>query len=212
VKRWHYLALGVGVVAVGAYLYLQGGTVLGKLLPSNPGSGAGSLVPGQWHTLDRPGDGFKIDLPGEGNDLQVPAYNETGSSEPIHMLTASPNGDITYAVTWEDNPPVARVSHSIDRTFYMARDGMLARTETSIVTEARGFYREYPCLDVLARNNSGGILNARFLMADRRLYMLLAVFPSSNARKERDVNRFFNSFNPARPTGVPDSIPSASRE
>jgi len=91
----------------------------------------------------------------------------------------------------------------------MARDGMLARTETSIVSESRGVYRDYPSLDVLARNSSGGILNARLLMVDTRLYVLLAMFPSSNARRERDVNHFFNSFVPARPSGISDSIPTA---
>jgi hypothetical protein len=211
VKRWHYVALAAAL-AVAGYLYVQGGTVLGKLLSSSSGRGAGPLSAGQWHTIQRPGDGFKVDLPGEDKDLQVPAYNETGGSEPVHMLLASPSGDVTYAVTWEDNPPVARVSHSIDRTFYMARDGMLARTETTIVSETRGFYRDYPSLDVLARNSPGGILNARFIMADNRLYMLLAVFPSSTARRERDVNRFFDSFVPARPPGIPESMPSASPE
>ena len=207
-KRWHYIALAIAAVAIGGYLYVQGGTVWGKLL--SPGLGAGTPAAGQWHVVNRPGDGFKIDLPGEQKDLQVPAYNETGGSEPIHMLVSNSSGDVTYAVTWDDNPPVARVSHSIDRTFYMARDGMLARTETTIVTETRGFYREYPSLEVLARNNSGGILNARFIMADSRLYMLLALFPSSNARRERDVSRFFDSFVPAHPSGIPESMPSAS--
>ena len=166
----------------------------------------------QWHTVERPGDGFKVDLPGEDKDVQVPAYNEAGGSEPVHMLVANPNGDVTYAVTWADNPPVARVSHSIDRTLYMARDGMLARTETTIVSEARGYHRDYPSLDVLARNNSGGILNARLIMAENRLYMLLAMFPSDSARREKDVNRFFDSFVPARPAGIPDTVPSASQK
>ena len=207
-KRWHYIALAAGAAAVGGYFYLQGGTGLGNLFSSNPVRAA---LPGssRWHAIERPGDGFKVELPAEDKDLQVPAFNERGGSEPVHMLTATPDGDVTYAVTWEDNPPVARVSHSIDRTFYMARDGMLARTETSIVSESRGVYRDYPSLDVLARNSSGGILNARLLMVDTRLYVLLAMFPSSNARRERDVNHFFNSFVPARPSGISDSIPAA---
>ncbi len=166
----------------------------------------------QWHTLERPGDGFKVDLPGDDKYLQVPAHNEAGGSETVHMLVAKPDGDVTYAVTWEDNPPVARVSHSIDRTLYMARDGMLARTETTIVSETRGFHRDYPSLDVLARNNAGGILNARLIMAENRLYVLFAMFPSSSARTDRDVNRFFNSIVPARPAGIPDTVPAASQE
>jgi len=210
VKRWYYFVLAAGLVAVGGYLYMRGGVSLPTLFSSGLGNSGSNRV--RWHTVERPGDGFKVELPGEDKDVQVPAYNETGGSEAVHMLLANSNGDVTYAVTWADNPPVARVSHSIDRTLYMARDGMLARTETAIVSETRGYHRGYPSLDILARNNSGGILNARMIMADNRLYILLAMFPSDGARREKDVNRFFNSFVPAGPGGIPDTVPAASRE
>ncbi len=151
-------------------------------------------------------------MPGETKDTQVPAFNETGGTEPVHMLTGDPGSDITYAVSWQDNPPVLRVSHSIDRTLYMARDGILARTETTILSESRGFYRDYPSLDILARNNQGGILNARLVLADNRLYMLAALFPDSTARREKDVRRFFNSFVPAQPGGIPEAMPAAPQQ
>ena len=128
------------------------------------------------------------------------------------MLVANPDGDVTFAVSWEDNPPVVRVSRNPDRTLNMARDGMLARTETTIVSESRGFARDYPSLDILARNGNGGILNARLILADNRLYVLMALFPSSDARRERDVTRFFNSFVPARPAAIPETMPAAANE
>lgn len=175
---------------------------------------AGAMVKSgsSWHAINRPGDGFKVELPGADKDGQAPAYNETGGTEAVHMLTASPSADITYAVTWEDNPPVARVSHSIDRTLYMARDGILARTETTIINESRGFHRGFPCLDMQARNNAGGTLDARLILAEERLYTLIAVFPSAEARREKDVQRFFNSLVPAQPGGIPESVPSAAQE
>ena len=212
-KRWHYLALAAAAVAAGGYLYLQGGPALGNLFSSGSGrkllsASGGSL----WRTIERPGDGFRVVLPAEARDTQAPAYNETGGTEPVHMLIANPSSDITYAVTWQDNPPVARVSHSIDRTLYMARDGMLARTETTIVSESRGFHRDFPSLDVLARNNQGGILDARLVLAEDRLYMLIALFPDASALRERDVQKFFNSFVPARPGGIPETVPAASAQ
>ena len=165
----------------------------------------------QWHRFERPGDGFKVDLPAEAKDLQAPAYNETGGSEPIKMIVASPNGDVTFAVTWQDNPPVARIAQSAERTLNLARDGMLARTETTILSESRGFYHDYPSVDVLARNNGGGILNARLIMAENRLYTLMALFPSASARGEHDVNHFFDSFVPARPSTIPETLPAAAQ-
>ncbi len=212
-KRWHYLALAAAILAVGVYLYVRSGTALGSLFSSGlERASAGSATGSQWHAIERPEDGFKIDLPGDFRGIQAPAYDESGGTEPVHMLVASPRSDVTYAVTWEDNPPVARAGHTTDRTLYMARDGMLARTETTIISETRGYHRDYPSLEVLARNNAGGILNARIVMADNRLYMLLALFPSSGARSEPAVNRFFNSLVPARPSSIPETMPAASTE
>jgi hypothetical protein len=211
VKRWHYFALAGGVAAAAAYVYLQGGTGLGKLFSyASQGTALSSSGSAQWHVHNRPGDGFKVELPGEARDMQVPAFNETGGAEAVHMLVANSGDDITYAVSWQDNPPVARVSHSIDRTLSMARDGMLARTETTIVSESRGFDRDYPSLDILARNSRGGILNARLVLVDERLYLLTALFPDDSVRRERDVHRFFHSFVPARPGGIPETVPTAA--
>lgn len=212
-KRWHYFALAAAVVAGGVYLYRQNGTALENVVSSLSGhAGAMARAGGAWHTIARPGDGFKVNLPGTDKDGQAPAYNEMGGTEAVHMLTASPGGGGTYAVTWEDNPPVLRVSHSIDRALYMARDGMLARTETTIINESRGFHRGFPCLDMQARNNAGGTLDARLILVDERLYALIAVFPSADARKEKDVQRFFKSLIPAQPAGIPEDVPAASTE
>ena len=142
----------------------------------------------------------------------VVTFNETGAAEPVKMVVANPNDDVTYAVTWQDNPPVARVNHSIDHILNMARDGMLARTETTIISQSRGFHRSYPSLDVLARNAGGGILNARLIVANERLYVLMALFPSPGSRSERDVNRFFNSLVPSHPSAISEGVPPASPE
>jgi hypothetical protein len=213
VKRWYYFALAA-VVAVGViYVYSQRDRLgLGSLLGSS-GSAQASGISGRtrWHTIERPSDGFKVDLPAEGKDIQVPAYNETGGQEPVKMVFANPDGDTTYALSWEDNPPVARVSHSPEQTLNMARDGMLARTQTTLVSESHNMQYGNLSLDVLARNTGGGILNARLIYAGNRLYILMAVFPSEEVRRERDVKRFFDSFAASRPAAIPQTVPSASQ-
>ncbi len=197
-KRWYYFALAAAAVAGIIYVYAHWGGQ--GLFASDDASAPGTRM--QWRTVARPGDGKERD---------VPAFNDAGGSEPIHMLVANPNGDVTFAVAWADNPPVARVSQTAERTLNMARDGMLTRTETTILSETRGVDRDYPSLDLLARNSSGGILNARLVMAENRLYLLMALFPTSSARRDKDVERFFNSFVPARPTAIPETMPSASQ-
>lgn len=220
VKRWHYVAIGIAVLGGAGYFYVHhGGAGLSNVssISSNPGDGAIPDLGGTggrparmvWRTVSRADEGFRIELPADPKDLQVPAYNEAGSTEPVKMIFASPDADTTFAIAWEDNPPVARVNNRApDRTLDMARDGMLARTQTTMVNETRGMAAGFPSRDIAARNTGGGVLDARMIYANDRLYTLLALFPSDAARREQDVLRFFNSFAPSRTPGV--SLPEAS--
>ncbi len=221
VKRWHYLAIAAAGLALFGYIYFHpGGLDFGgitRLFGSKDASSSvlgGSGRPAHiiWQNVARPENGFKIDMPGDPKDLQVPAYNESGSSEPVKMLFSNPDGDTTFAISWEDNPPVARVNNRApDGTLNMARDGMLARTQTTLVTESPVTSPGgYAARDVMARNSEGGILNARLIYAGNRLYILMALFPSSNARREQDVTRFFNSFVPSQAPVIPENMPTAT--
>jgi hypothetical protein len=159
--------------------------------------------------VNRPDDGFTLEMPGEAKELQVPAYNEAGSTEPVKMLFANPDGDTTFAISWADNPPVSRVSGGTpDRTLNMARDGMLVRTRTTLSNETRSMLAGFPSRTISARNADGGVLDARLILTGERLYTLMALYPSSGVRHEQDVTRFFNSFAPSRLPGT--SLPAAT--
>jgi len=214
VKRWHYLALAVGVTAGVVYLYWQSGAPgLSDLrrfwnnhtVTDQPSDSAGR--PG-WQVVDRSDDGFKVALPGDPKDVQVPAYNEVGGAEPVHMLIAARGDDTTFAITWQDNAPVLRSSNfSPDRTLTAARDGMLTRTRTSLVSQSNSVQHGYPSLDVAARNAQGGVLRARLIFTGNRLYMLMALSPSAGAVSDLDVSRFFDSFNPLESGSIPEKLP-----
>ena len=81
-----------------------------------------------------------------------------------------------------------------DRTLDLARDGALARTQATLTGESRDQRDGFPARDFSGCNVGGGILNARMILAGRRLYMLIVAFPAASARSEEDVNRFFDSF------------------
>ena len=149
-----------------------------------------------WQEVDRGPDGFTVEMPGGSSETQVPAYTEQGVAEQVEMIEASLDPDTTYAVAWADNPPVERVSsgEGAEKTLDLARDGALGRTQAMLLTESRENRKGYPSRDVLARNAGGGILNARLILAGSRLYMLIATFPDSSARRDEDVNHFFDSF------------------
>lgn len=169
-----------------------------------------------WQPVDRPGDGFKVEMPEDTRQLQVPAYNDSGVSEPVNMIFSSPDGGTNYSVAWADNPPSMRTTgRSVDQTLDAARDGLLARTQTSLVSETRCSPQGFSGRNILARNVGGGVMDARLIVAGQRLYMLTAAYPSLAARREQDVMRFFTSFavtaQPVNSASLPASQPGRGR-
>jgi hypothetical protein len=217
VKRWHYIVLaGLGLLGI-VYVYLHR-QELGLVGPRDAGDSRSSDLPMlssrppriTWATVNRPKDGFKVEMPIDVKEIQVPAYNESGGTDQVDMIYANPSSDTTFSVAWADNPPVVRANgRAPDRTLDMARDEALARTQTTLVTEARVTAGGFPARDIVAHNSGGGIMDTRLLYTGRRLYMLTAVFPSSSVRREQDVTRFFNSFAVSSAPSIPEALPAA---
>ena len=215
-KRWHYIVVAVigGLALVYLYLHRQA-LGLVRLAGEDTSQVASSSVrPAimDWKKEDRTANGFIVDMPAEVKDIQVPAYNERGGSDQVNMIYANPDAETTYSVAWEDNPPVVRVTESSpDSMLDTARDDAVARTQTILVNESHltapgGF----PGRDFQVRNVGGGVMNSRLVYANPRLYMLTAAFPSSGARRDQDVTRFFNSFKIVNSPSIPETMPLAS--
>lgn len=148
-----------------------------------------------WQLIDRPDDGFKVEMPAGVTETQVPAYDARGVTHPVEMIESSPSPRATFAVTWAENPPVEHGSEGNSaETLDRARDGALAHTQTTLTGESRSKHEGYLESDFSARNDSGGTLSARLILARARLYMLITTYPSASARRDDDVSRFFNSF------------------
>lgn len=201
-KRWLWvILLIIAVFAVGWYYFFYPRTAkrVAEVAQVNAIRDQSTLQPAtiNWQPLDRQQNGFRLEMPAGAQELQVPAYTDSGSSEPVEMLLSNPDKATSFAVTWEDNPPVARANdRNPDRTLEAAREGMLTRTQTYEMTESQQTIAGFPAMDVLARNAGGGVLDARLIYAKGRLYALIATFPSMTARREEDVLRFYNSFTP----------------
>lgn len=189
--------LAIGAIA---YLVFRYRAELGLDGPRSGQEGSNAqqnLLPARvaWQTIDRTPYGFKVEMPAGVSETQIPAYNEQGVVEQVNMIEASLDPDTTYAVAWADDPPVERfVSEDVEKTLDLARNGALGRTQTTLVSESRSDRGGYPARDFSGRNAGGGILNARLILAGKRLYMLIAAFPAASARRDEDVNHFFDSF------------------
>lgn len=196
VKRWYYLVLG-GILICGiVYIYYHR-QALGLARDSGDVTDTSSPQPARiaWVDVDRTPDGFKLQMPAGVRQMEVPAYNELGGAEDVDMLYAYADPVTSYSVSWKDNPPVERAAReSPDTTLDYARNGALTRTQAVLVTESRSTRQGYPACDFVGRNESGGIFNARLILAGQRLYLLMAAFPAASARRDSDVNHFFDSF------------------
>jgi len=199
VRRPVYLALGIVALVVIGYLVFWWWPGSRGNNREAPGSEAGRVA---WQTVTA--DGFKVEMPTGTDQIEVPAFSASGAQEPVNMIEASLDPATTYAVTWADNPPVERASgESADKTLDTARDGALARSQTALITESRATRLGFPARDFAGRNENGGILNARLILAGTRLYMLIAAFPSTSARHDDDVRHFFDSFQLTSGTAAP---------
>ena len=209
VKWWLYIVLVAILIMGGIYVYRHRQD-LGLVSP--PGNGiAESALTEQtaqathpativWQSVDRTPDGFKVEMPANLKQIKVPAYNEQGSLEQVDMIYSYPDSETCFSVAWADNPPVERInSDEPDRTLDMARDDAMARTQTTLVAQSEISQQGFPGRDFSARNLGGGVINSRLVLARGRLYMLSAAFPSTAARRDQDVARFFNSFTVVAP-------------
>jgi hypothetical protein len=204
VKRWHYIVfLGVGALGI-VYVYLHrqelglaGSPKSSIAETANAGLTNSFSRPAQitWAMVNRPRDGFSVEMPSDIKEIQIPAYNESGGTDPVNMVFSNPDAETTFSLSWADDPPVVRTNgRSPERVLNMARDEALARTQTTLVRESKDTRGGLAARDILARNAGGGVFDTRLIYSGERLYMLTAAFPSMNARREQDVIRFFNSF------------------
>ena len=227
-KLWHYFAAVALILVVVYYVYLHRqdlglaqshaevisdtGTPRLDTNESTPGTMA-RVGHFNWQVVNRASEGFKVEMPAEVKRTQVPAFNEKGASDEISMIICSPDADSTYSVSWADDPPVVRMSdHTPDRILETAKQGALARTQTTQVSETRTNPGGNPGRDFVGRNAGGGGISARLIYTGKRLYLLTASFPSDSARRDQDIARFFNSFSitSAAPTStIPETLPAA---
>jgi hypothetical protein len=147
-----------------------------------------------WQTVDRSADGFRVEMPADVTESHAPAYTTLGVARRVEMLQASPSPGETFAISWDDNPPVRQAARQdAGHTLDLALNGALARTQTVLITQSRSTYAGYDSRDFIARGD-GGIMQARLVMAGSRLFLLIASFPSQGPQHDTDVGRFFNSL------------------
>ncbi len=202
--RTYLSILAVVLIVAGYYVYSHWDSWQRNsftILSSTPASGTRNVGSSaiQWRNVDETAYGFQVDLPSTPVETTTQATNERGAHEAVKMLLAHADANTDYAIAWEDNPPVARVhGDQVEAIFDAARTQAIDATYTAQLSEQRNSDQGFPARQFVAKNAQGGYLDARFIWAAPRLYMLIATFPSEKARKEADISRFFQSFKVVR--------------
>lgn len=91
---------------------------------------------------------------------------------------------------------------SPDEKLAAARDGSLQKTQGTLITEERIEVSGHPALDIQAHTRGNSILDARYIVAGRRIYMLAAVETIPSDRDEKTIARFIDSFKVLNETGA----------
>ena len=193
-KPLYILVLGAILIAGGVYIYLHRQS-LGIFHSASTSDQPFKPAAISWMLVDRSREGFKLEMPADTREIEVPAYNESGATEPVDMLYAYPDPSTSFSISWADQPPIVRASeNNPEQMLEDARNGALERTQSVLVSEAQSIRQGFRVHDFAGRNQRGGVFDARLVLAERRLYLLMASFPAASARRDEDVNRFFDSF------------------
>jgi hypothetical protein len=161
--------------------------------PSAPASTGARTT--DWRTVALPSGGFTVEMPGEVTDGHAPAFTRRGTEIEIPLVESSPRAGNWFAVAWDNNPPIVRATgEAAEKTLDMAQEGALTRTRAVLTAQWQSNASGYPERDFTGSIGEGGVLNARLILAGKRLFLLIATFPSSSAAQDKEVDRFFNSF------------------
>jgi hypothetical protein len=199
-KRSYLYILIVVLAAAGYYIHehweqwqRNSFTIVSSTQTANRSNGGKAVL--KWQVANESSHGFQVEVPSRPVETTVQATNEHGAQEPVKMMITHPDTNSAFAVAWEDNPPVARVNgDQVDAIFDAAKTQAISATYTSQLSDRRDTDQGYPARQFVAKNASGGYLDARFIWAAPRLYMLIATYPTGEDRSEADITHFFQSF------------------
>lgn len=150
------------------------------------------LLPHRWHTYRAPDGKFSIELPAEPATETVQVPIENGGTKPMIIVSAETSKSTEYTCSYIEDETVQ--SESPDQALDSARDGSLKKTQGTLISQERLALAGFPALDMKAHTRGDSLLDARMLIAGKRLYMIVAVTTVESDREPRTIQRVFDSF------------------
>jgi hypothetical protein len=118
--------------------------------------------------------------------------DEGGESTPITLVSANPAKSTAYLCSYAEGENIR--SKSPDEALESARDGRLRKTEGTVISQRRITAEGYPALEMQANARGNSIVDARIVVAGKRLDMIMAVTTARQDREPPTIRRMFESF------------------
>ena len=155
------------------------------------------LLPHRWQTFTASDGSFSVDLPGEPKVETAQAPVDGGGVVPVTMVSVKPSSSTVYMCSYLDDENIGR--KSADDALNSARDGSLRKTQGTVVSQNRTMVQGYPALDMQARARGNSLLDARFVIAKNRLYIIMAATTVPEDREAKTIQRIIDSFKILKP-------------
>jgi len=150
------------------------------------------LLPHRWHTYTAPDGSFSIELPGEPTVESTQAPVEGGGTTSMTLVSVKPTKSTAYMCSYVEDENFTRKSP--DEALESARDGSLRKTQGTAISQKRMTVQGYPALDMQARARGNSLLDSRLIVADKRLYIIMAVATVPEDREPKTIQRMVESF------------------
>jgi len=108
------------------------------------------------------------------------------------LVSVKPTSSTAYMCSYAEDENIG--SKSPDEVLETARDGSLSKTQGTVITQKRLTVQGYPALEMQARARGNSLLDARIVVAGKRLYLIMAVATVEQDREVNAIRRMFDSF------------------
>ena len=147
-----------------------------------------------WQEFLSPDEQFRILMPGLPELKVRPIQTSYGEQEQhVYEVDAGPQA---YMIGFTEIPADVLETYSIDVLLDDAGGRGVAAVNGEVVRFEQTTFAGYPARDLVIDVADGdGVIHARFVMVDNRLYQIAAIV-ATKIIDEDEVNRFLDSFTP----------------
>ena len=150
------------------------------------------LLPHRWQTYTAPDGSFSVELPGKPVVETIQAPVEGGGATPMALVSVKPTSSTAYMCSYAEDENIGRKSP--EEALDSARDGSLRNTQGTAISQKPTTVQGYPALDMQARARGNSLIDSRMIIADKRVYMIMAVATVPQDREEKTFQRMVESF------------------